>query len=46
MRVWYETLKKMYREKRASAKTLTAAVKKGWITEEERKEIMKYEKRS
>jgi len=41
MTIWYDVLKKMYREEgRATEKTLTAAVARGWISEEEKKEIM------
>lgn len=41
MTIWYDVLKKMYREdKKATENTLTAAVKRGWISEAEKKEIM------
>lgn len=40
MEVWRDKLGKLYKNKRATVKTLTAAVKKGWITEEEKKEII------
>lgn len=40
MAIWYGMLKKMYKEGKATEKTLTAAVARGWISEEEKKEIM------
>lgn len=43
MTIWYEKLKKMYEDGKATEKTLAAAVKRGWITEEEKKEIMEGE---
>ena len=40
MTIWYDMLKKMYKEGKATEKTLTAALARGWISEEEKKEIM------
>lgn len=40
MTIWYDMMKKMYKDGKATEKTLVAAVKRGWITEEEKKEIM------
>lgn len=40
MTIWYDMLKKMYTDGKATENTLTAAVKRGWITEEEKKEIV------
>ena len=44
MAIWYDMLKKMYKEGKATENTLNAAVARGWISEAEKKEIMKIEK--
>ena len=39
MSTWYRTLKRMYEDGKATKATLKAAVKRGWITEAEYKDI-------
>lgn len=39
MSTWYTMLKRMYDEGKATKTTLKAAVKRGWITEDEYKDI-------